>query len=153
MRTDHQILHHEARVAFEARRHSAASPTLTVRSSSTVSFDRVLPLGRFRSPEPPGGFGSVPRSMPLGFDVRPTRPALQPRNLVPQRRHHSLQLDHLLPLLDNQALQLGVRQAVKIRWRRHAQNKSDSRQLVNRIIIPPTHCRDCNHSPGGGGEA
>jgi hypothetical protein len=35
---------------------------VTVRSSWIASFDRVLPLGRFRSPGLPGGFGSVPCS-------------------------------------------------------------------------------------------
>jgi hypothetical protein len=77
---------------------------LTVRSSWIESFDRVLPLGRFLSPELPGGFGSVPARL----DGRPTRSALEPVNLVAQRRHHALQLDQLFPLLDNQALQLGV---------------------------------------------
>src|ERR1700691_3265026 len=71
------------------------------------------------------------------LEVRTTRPTLEPRNLLAQRRHRSLQLDHLLPLLDNQALQLGVRQAVKIVGRRHARNESDSCPPVNRIIIPP----------------
>src|SRR5215510_14151900 len=71
------------------------------------------------------------------LEVRPRRPALKPRNLVPQRRYHSLQFDHLLPLFDNQALQRGVRQAVQIIGRRHAHNESDSHPPVNRIIIPP----------------
>src|SRR5208282_3122381 len=68
---------------------------------------------------------------------RPPRTALQPGNLVAQRRNHSLQLDHLFPLLHNQALQLGVRQTVKIPGRRHSQNESDSRPPENRKIIPP----------------
>src|SRR6266852_8978695 len=71
------------------------------------------------------------------LQVRPTRPALEPRNLVAQSRHHSLQLNYLLPLLDNQALQLGVRQAVKIVRRRHTHLESDSRTLGNLIILPP----------------
>jgi hypothetical protein len=71
------------------------------------------------------------------LDVRSTRTALQSGDFIPQRRHHSLQLDQFFPLPDNQALQLGVRQTVKIIGRRHTQNESDSRPPVNRIIIPP----------------
>src|SRR6266446_5912875 len=37
------------------------------------------------------------------LQVRPTRPTLEPSYLIAQSRHHSLQLDDLLPLLDNQA--------------------------------------------------
>src|SRR5580704_17570283 len=70
------------------------------------------------------------------LQVRPTRPTLEPRNLLAQPRHQSLQLDQLLPLLDNQALQFGRRQVVKIVGRRHAHNASDSRRLENLIIIP-----------------
>jgi hypothetical protein len=52
-------------------------------------------------------------------------------------RHHSLLLDDLPPLLDNQAFQLGWRQAVKIVGRRHTHKESDSRRLGNLIITPP----------------
>jgi hypothetical protein len=38
---------------------------VTVRSSSIASLERVLPRGRFRLLELPGG--SVPSSMPLGL--------------------------------------------------------------------------------------
>src|SRR5260370_11885622 len=53
-----------------------------------------------------------------------------------QGRHAALKLDDLFPLLDNQALQLGGRQAIKIAGRRHAHKESDSRRLGNLIIIP-----------------
>ena len=136
MRTDHQILHHEARVALEAgaarRRRHFDRPFLMDRKLRPRAASRTLLVA------------AAPRRLRLGpsfhaarLEVRSRRPALKPRNLVPQRRYHSLQLDHLLPLLDNQALQLGVRQAVQIIGRRHAQNKSDSHPPVNRIIIPP----------------
>src|SRR6266849_5248652 len=94
---------------------------------------------------------AAPRALPLAgasrwlgpllhaarLQVRPARPTLEPRNLVAQSRHHSLQLDHLLPLLDDQALQFGLRQVVKIVGRRHAHNESDSRPPENLIIVPP----------------
>src|SRR6266849_10057796 len=90
---------------------------------------------------------AAPRALPLAgtsrwlgpllhaarLQVRPTRPTLEPRNLVAQSRHHSLQLDYLLPLLDNQALRLSLRQAVKIVGRPHAHNESESRPPENLI--------------------
>ena len=54
-----------------------------------------------------------------------------------QRMVAALQLDHLLPLPHNQALQLGVRQTVGSPGRQHPQNESDSRPPENRKIIPP----------------
>jgi hypothetical protein len=56
-------------------------------------------------------------------------PPEQREELVTQRRHQSLQLDRLLPLFDDQALQFGVRKAVKIVGRRHARKEFDSRGL------------------------
>jgi hypothetical protein len=52
--------------------------------------------------------------MPLGF--RFGRPASPLSRVILSRtaRHHSLQLDYLLPLFDNQALQFGLGQAIKI---------------------------------------
>ena len=44
---------------------------------------------------PPGGFGLLACSMPLGFDIRPRRPALEPCDLVALRRNRSLQFRHL----------------------------------------------------------
>ena len=83
--------------------------TATVRSSSIPNLERVLPRRRFRLPELPGG--SVPPLHAPRLKVRPTRPTLEPRNLIAQGRHHSLKLDELFPLLDNQAPQLGGRPA------------------------------------------
>jgi hypothetical protein len=103
-------------------------------ASRRCPLDRVLPRRRLRLPELPGG--SVPCSMPLGLRFGRPRPTLEPRNLIAQGRHHSLKLDDLFPLLDNQALQLGGRQAIKIAGRRHAHKESDSRRLGNLIIIP-----------------
>jgi hypothetical protein len=78
-----------------------------VRSSSIASFDRVLPLTRFRSPQLPGGFGSVARSMPLGLRFgRPGPPlsrVISSRSVATNRRN-----------LNNQALQFGMGQVVKI---------------------------------------
>ena len=76
------------------------------------------------------------------LDVRPRRPALEPCDLVTQRRHHSVQLRQIFALLHHQALELGLRQAIKIsgrriNGRRHAHVESDLRRLGNLIIIPP----------------
>jgi hypothetical protein len=77
MRTDHQILHHEARVALEAR--PGRGVALTVFSSWIVSFDFVSP--RLPPPSPGGlsGFGSVAFSLGLIFGRRgpPFRRAIQ----------------------------------------------------------------------------
>jgi len=72
-----------------------------------------------------------------GVPPQPSSNDSQAHNLLARRRHHALQLDHLLPLFDNQARQLGVRQAVPIIRRRHAQNESDSHPPVDRIIVRP----------------
>ena len=135
MPTDHQILHHEARVAFEAgpprRRRHFDGPLRVDRKLRPRAASRAFPIA--------GASRRLRLGPPLHaarFDVRPTRPTLQPCNLIAQRRHHSLQLNDLLPLLDNQAFQLGMRQAVKIVRRRHPQRESDSRSPVNRKIIP-----------------
>jgi hypothetical protein len=68
---------------------------VTVRSSSITSFaaPRAFP--------PAEGSRWLRLGPPLHaarLQVRPTRTTLEPRNLVTQRRHQSLQLDHLLPL-------------------------------------------------------
>ena len=136
MRADHQILHHEARVAFEA---GAArwcgdldGPFLVDRKLRA----RAAPPRRC-SPELPGGFGSVACSMPLGLMFgRPGPPfsrAISSRSAATIRCSSTI----CFPLLHNQALQLGVRQTVKILGRRHSQNESDSRPPGNRKIIPP----------------
>src|SRR5271167_227321 len=72
----------------------------------------------------------------IRFDVRPTRSALEPRDLIALGRNRSLQCRHLFQKLQNQVLQLGRRQTVNILRRRHAHKESDSRRLVNLIIIP-----------------
>ena len=136
MRADHQILHHETRVAFEA-----GAARWCGDFDGPFLVDRKL---RPRTAPSAALIAGTPRRLRLGrllhaarLDVRPTRTALQPGNLIAQRRNHSLQLNHLFPLLHNQALQLGVRQTVKIRGRRHSQNESNSRPPGNRKIIPP----------------
>src|SRR5207248_185044 len=83
------------------------------------------------------GFRLGPPLHAARLDVRPTRTALQPGDLIPQRRHQSLKLDQLFPLLDDQAFQLGGWQTVQVIGRRHAKNESDSRRSGNLIIIPP----------------
>ena len=136
MRADHQILHHEIRVAFEAgaarRCGDFDGPFLVDRKLRPLAalFRGSLTVGRRRL-----RLGRLLHAARL--DVRPTRTALEPGNLVAQRRNHSLQLDHLFPLLHNQALQLGVRQTVKIPGRRHSQNEFDLRPPENCKIIPP----------------
>src|SRR6266481_8545894 len=134
VRTDRQILHHEARTAFEARARRwghGDGPLLVDRKLRPRAPSRALPLATSQ------WLRLSPPLHAARLDVRPTRPALEPRNLVAQQRYHSLQLDYLLPLLDNHAFQLGVRQAVNILGRRHAHNESDSRRQRNLIILPP----------------
>ena len=84
----------------------------------------------------PGGFGLLACSMPLGFDIRPRRPALEPCDLVALRRNRSLQFRHLFQKPEYQALQLGRRQTINILGQRHARKESDSPRLGNLIIIP-----------------
>src|SRR5271170_7369547 len=72
----------------------------------------------------------------IRFDIRPTRSALEPRDLVAPGRNRSLQCRHLFQKLQNQVLQLGRRLTVNILRRRHAHKESDSRRLENLIIIP-----------------
>src|SRR5215475_14713406 len=70
------------------------------------------------------------------LDVRSAGTAFKAGDLVAQRGNCSLQLSYHFKLTYDQALQLGVGQAVKIRRRNHCQNESDSRQSVNLKIIP-----------------
>jgi hypothetical protein len=63
-----------------------------------------------------------------------------PCKLITQSRYHALQFNDLPPLLDNQALQFGRRQAVKILRRRHARNGSDSRSKANLISYLQWFC-------------
>src|SRR6516162_6894302 len=113
--TDRQILHHETRVAFEAgapRWGQCDSPFFVNRKLRPRTASHALSLA------------TASRWLRLGpplhaarLQVRPTRDTLEPRNLVAQRRYHSLQLDYLLTLFDNQALQFGMGQTVKIMGR------------------------------------
>ena len=127
MTTDHQVLHHEARRAFEAR---------AGRRGSELD-DPLLIDRKFRAGVAPRPSLAAGRRLRIGcllhaarLDVRPRRPALEPCDLVTQRRHHSVQLRQLFPLLHHQALELGLRQAIRIdgrriNGRRHAHVESD----------------------------
>jgi hypothetical protein len=61
------------------------------------------------------------------LDIRPARPALQPRDLVTLRSNSSLKLRHFLQQLQHQALQLGGAKGVDVRRRRHSPNESENR--------------------------
>ena len=68
--------------------------------SLVLNYDGQAP----RAFPPAGGSRWLRLGLPLHaarLQFRPTRTTLEPRNLVTQRRHQSLQLDHLLPLLDD----------------------------------------------------
>src|SRR5712671_6407044 len=107
MRMDHQILHYIARVAFETRpmwrrlcfdRSLLVDRNLRARVTSALfllaGVSRELRLG---SPFHSAGFD-------VRFNVRTPGTALEPRNLIAQGRHCSLQFDILLPQRDEQAL-------------------------------------------------
>ena len=99
MRADDQILNQITRVALETR--AGGASTSSLRSSSITSFARVPP--RRRSPDGSDGCASLAFSMPLGltFALMSGRPAaLQPGDLVTQRRNHSPKFRSLLEKLD-----------------------------------------------------
>jgi hypothetical protein len=107
---NHQILHHEVRVALEARagrhrggRHDAlfadrqrglpGAPAVTLAGATLPgSLARFLHAARL-----------------AGLDVRATFPALQPGDLVTLLRNRPLQLRHPTQQLDHQRLQIGIR--------------------------------------------
>src|SRR5271163_2724093 len=115
VRADRQILHDEARIAFEARaggriglelallvdrqfRAYAAASTLLAKRLPRFGFARFLHAAR----------------LDVRLDVRPSRAALQPRDFVTQRRDCSLRFRQLLEKLQHQALQLGGRKRVDL---------------------------------------
>src|SRR6516164_8150482 len=103
-----------------------------------VSFDVLLPFLRGSSPAFGGAFGSVAFSMPLGLIFGRPGPPLSPSNLVALGINRSPKLGHFPKQLQHQIFEFGVRKAVEVKvGRRHSQNESDSRPLVNRKIIPP----------------
>ena len=71
-----------------------------------------------------------------GFDIRPSRPTLEPSDLVALGINRSPKLGHFPKQLQHQIFQFGVRKAVQV-GRQHSQNESDLRPLVNRTIVPP----------------
>ncbi len=132
MRADHQILHQEARIAFETR------------ARRRIGLQRPLLINdhlRARAAAPPALARRVRRlrlarlfhaaRLDVRLDVRPTRPALQPRDLVTQRRDRSPKLRSLLQKLQHQALELGRRKRVDVRQRRHSPIESENRRFGN----------------------
>ena len=87
--------------------------TLTIRSSWIDSFDRVLPRPRRCPPERSGGFGSVALSMPLGLIFGRPDPAFERGDLVALCRNRPPQFGHLFQELQHQALQIGLRKAMR----------------------------------------
>src|SRR3984957_4030869 len=121
VRADRQILHEEARIAFEARAGGRIGLELallvdrqfrTYAAASTLLAERLLRLGFAR-------FLHTAR-LDVRLVVRPSRPALQPRDFVAQRRDCSLRLRQLLEKLQHQTFQIGGRKRVEIRRRRHS---------------------------------
>src|SRR5580658_7991744 len=132
VRADRQILHDEARIAFEARaggriglelallvdrqfRAYAAASTLLAERLPRFGFARFLHAAR----------------LDVRLDVRPSRPALEPRDFVTQRRDCSLRLRQLLEKLQHKALQIGGRKRVDIRWWRHSSIDSEKSRFEN----------------------
>ena len=137
MRADHQILHQITRVALETRagwridlelallvdhqlRARAAAPALA-RPVRRLRLARLFHAARFD----------------VRLDVRPTRPALQPGDLVTQRRDHSPKFRSLLEKLQHQALQLGRRKRVDVGRRRHS--RIEFRKPPIREILDSPH--------------
>jgi hypothetical protein len=131
-RADQQILHQEARIAFETRAGRRIGRELA------LLVDRQF---RARAAAPPALAGRVRRSrfarlfhaarLDVRLDVRPTRPALQPRDLVTQRPNRSPKFRLLLEKLEHQALELGRRKRVDVRRRRHSDIESENRRFGN----------------------
>ena len=71
-----------------------------------------------------------------GFDIRPSRPTLEPSDLVALGINRSPKLGHFPKQLQHQIFEFGMRKAVKV-GRRHSQSESDSGPLVNPKIVPP----------------
>jgi len=70
--------------------------------------------------------------------AKASRPTLEPSDLVAQGINRSPKLGPFPKQLQHQIFEFGVRKAVEVKvGRRHFQNESDSRPLVNRIIVPP----------------
>ena len=115
MGADHQVLHHVARGALQARakrRRLDRDDALLVDNefvarAAAPALDRTLRQLRL------GGL-LHPARLDIGFDIGPPRAALQPRNLVPQRRDRSLHIRHFRQSLQEQVLQFGSRKAVNI---------------------------------------
>ena len=114
MGADHQVLHHVARGALQARakRGDDGDDALLV-DNEFVARAAAPALGRTLRRLRLGGL-LHPARLGIGFDVGPPRTALQPRNLVPLRRDRSLHIRHFRQSLQEQVLQFGSRQAVNI---------------------------------------
>ena len=131
-RADQQILNQEARIAFETRAGRRIGRELA------LLMDRQF---RARAAAPPALARRVRRlrfaslfhaaRLDIRLDVRPTRPALQPRDLVTQRPNRSPKFRLLLEKLKHQALELGRRKRVDVRRRRHSDIESENRQFGN----------------------
>jgi hypothetical protein len=107
MRSDQEILHHEARVAHEARAGWRLSP------DGPLLVDRELLL---RAATPTMSVAGRLVRLRLGrlvhaarFDVRPTRTSFEAGDFVGLRGNYSPQLRHLLKQRDHQVFELGVR--------------------------------------------
>src|ERR1700693_1913662 len=132
VRADRQILHDEARIAFDARAGGRIGLELALfvdrqfRAYAAASTLLAKRLPRF-------GFARFlhPARLDVRLDVRPSRPALEPRDLFTQRRDCSLRYRQLLEKLQHQALQLGGRKRVEIRRRRHCSIDSEKCRFVN----------------------
>ena len=135
MRPQHQVLHHEALVALEARARRNRGrdhpvlvdgpPRRLVAAAAARSGCRV-------------GWRLVARLHPARPDVRPALQTLQPGDLCIPRRQLALEVAHPPEQLQQQGLQLRRRQAIKILGYRHRARESEKlRQGNPQNATPP----------------
>ena len=115
MGADHQVLHHVAGGALQARtkRRGLHRDDALLVDMKLVPRAAAPALGRPLRRLRLGGLLHAAR-LHIRLDIGAAWAALQPRNLVPQRRDRSLHIRHFRQSLQEQVLQFGGRQAVNI---------------------------------------
>jgi hypothetical protein len=132
VRSDHQILNQEAGIALETRagRRIGLEPPLLINDHLRARAAPPLPLaGRLRRFRLARLFH--PARLDVLLDLRPARPALQPSDLVTQRRNQPPKFRCLLQQPQRQALDLGRRKRVDVQRRRHSPIESEIRRFGN----------------------
>jgi hypothetical protein len=134
MRPQHQVLHHEALVALEARtrRHRGLDHPILVDGPPCrlVAAAAARPGGR-------AGRRLVARLHAARPDVRPALQTLQPGDLGIPRRQLALEVAHPPEQLQQQGLQLRRRQAIKVLGCRHRAKESENTRQGNPQNAPP----------------